>query len=205
MKYIFIIFIIIVENSKENLIEKIYQKSKDFYVKILDIKNIFESINKKSYKKKYHILTSKTFYEDYESLFQNIRNFIIYLWDNPKIFYNLMIYSYKNELQNNIIPLLINNFYENIFSSNSLENQLVYICIIFIIEEINKINSLNDKNKFLENEIFDIFINELLRKVEIQNYFRFIIQDVINEINSKSYENNMKFFYGQKRRRKHRY
>ena len=192
MKYIFIIFIIIVENSKDNLIEKIYQKSKDFYVKILDIKNIFESINKKSYEKKYHILTSKTFYEAYESLFQNIRNFIICLWDNPKIFYNLMIYSDKNELQNNIIPLLINNFYENIFSSNILENQLVYICIIFIIEEINKINSLNDKNNFLENEIFDIFINELLKKVEIQSYFRFIIQDVINEINSKSYVNNMK-------------
>ena len=192
MKYIFIIFIIIVENSKDNLIEKIYQKSKDFYVKILDIKNIFESINKKSYEKKYHILTSKTFYEAYESLFQNIRNFIICLWDNPKIFYNLMIYSDKNELQNNIIPLLINNFYENIFSSNILENQLVYICIIFIIEEINKINSLNDKNNFLENEIFDIFINELLKKVEIQSYFRFIIQDVKNKFRCFKYRKQYK-------------
>ena len=101
-----------------------------------------------------------------------------------------MLCSDINELQNNIIPLIINNFYENIFSSNLMENQLVYICIIFINEEINKIKTLNDKNNFLENKIFDIFANELLKKVEIQNYFRFIIQDIINEINAKSNASN---------------
>ena len=122
-------------------------------------------------------------------MFQNIRNFIICLWDNPKIIYKLILYIDINELKNNIFPLIINNFYENIFSSNDMENQLIYIFILFINEEINKINSLNEKKNFLENEIFNMLINELLKKVEIQNYFVCIIQNVINEINIKTKEN----------------
>ena len=104
--------------------------------------------------------------------------------------YNIIIYSDLIYLRNNIIPLIINNFYENIFSSNIIENKLLYIIIMLINREFEKINSLKDKEMYLEGELINTFINELIKKVEIQNYFRLIIQDVINDINKISTENN---------------
>ena len=95
------------------------------------------------------------------------------------------------DIKNNLFPLLINNFYENIFSSNIIENQLLYIIILFLNDEINNIKSLNNKNNFLENEIFINFINEFIKIPEIQNFFKFIIQDIINDINKKTNEKYM--------------
>ena len=68
------------------------------------------------------------------------------------------------------------------FSVNIMGNQLIYIIIMFLNEEINKLNSLNEKNNFLQNEILNIFISELIKKPEIQNFFKLIIQNVINDI-----------------------
>ena len=62
---------------------------------------------------------------------------------------------------------------------------------MFLNDEINNIKSLNNKNNFLENEIFINFINEFIKKPEIQNFFKFIIQDIINDINKKTNEKYM--------------
>ena len=130
---------------KEELLTKIDVESREFYTKILNIKNGFESINKKPNDKKNHILVSKTFYDNNEALIQKIKKFIICLWDNPKIFYKIITNSDINELKYNIFPLLINNFYENMFSSSIFGNQLIYIIIMLINEDINNLNSLNKK------------------------------------------------------------
>ena len=135
-------------------------------------------------------MVSKNFHSKNEILIHNLNNFIFHLWDNPKIMYNIIIYSDLIYLRNNIIPLIINNFYENIFSSNIIENKLLYIIIMLINREFEKINSLKDKEIYLEGELINTFINELIKKVEIQNYFRLIIQDVINDINKISTEKN---------------
>ena len=37
-----------------------------------------------------------------------------YLWENPKIVANLLIHSKKEDIKNNMAPLIVNNFYENI-------------------------------------------------------------------------------------------
>jgi hypothetical protein len=135
-------------------------------------------------------LASKDFQSKNECLVQHLKEFVFHLWDNPKIMYNIIISSDSDALKNNIFPLLINNFYENLFSSNIIENKLLYIIIMLINREIVQISSLNEKGKFLESEIINLFLSELIKKIEIQNYFKLIIQDVINEINKISNENN---------------
>ena len=157
------------------------------YSKILTIKNSFESINKKQNEKKKHILVSKSFYK-IENLNQTFKHFLLYLWDNPKIIYKLIISTDLNLLKDSFFPLLINHFHENFFSLDFIGNKLLYIIILLINKEINQIDSLNSKDNFLESEIFNLFINELIKKVEIQNYFKLIIIDVINDINNKSNE-----------------
>ena len=177
--------------SKEELYEKMNKESTEFYANILNIKNSFESINKKVNDKKNHYLISKTFYEEKKNFVENVKNFIILLWDNPKIMYKIILKTDINDINNNLFPSLINNFYENIFSSNIIENQLLYIFILFLDDEINGIKSLDEKNNFLENEILINFINEFIKKPEIQNFIRFIIQDIINDINKKTNEKYM--------------
>ena len=110
---------------------EIVKETKDFYLKILHIKDGFESINKKPNERKNHILVSKNFLSKNEILIHNLNSFIFHLWDNPKIMYNIIIHSDSISLKNKIIPLtflylIINNFYENIFSSNIIENKLLY-------------------------------------------------------------------------------
>ena len=80
------------------------------YSKILTIKNSFESINKKQNEKKKHILVSKSFYK-IENLNQTFKHFLLYLWDNPKIIYKLIISTDLNLLKDSFFPLLINNFH----------------------------------------------------------------------------------------------
>ena len=77
------------------------------------------------------------------------------------------------------------------FSANIMGNQLIYIIIMLINEEMNKLSSLNEKHNFLQNEILGLFISELIKKSEIQNFFKIIIQDVINDINISSNENEL--------------
>ena len=123
------------------------------YSKILTIKNSFESINKKQNEKKKHILVSKSFYK-IENLNQTFKHFLLYLWDNPKIIYKLIISTDLNLLKDSFFPLLINHFHENFFSLDFIGNKLLYIIILLINKEINQIDSLNSKDNFLESEIY---------------------------------------------------
>ena len=108
--------------------------------------------------------------------------------------YKIINHCDNNDLKNNIIPLLVNNFYENIFSENVIENQLIYIIIMLIGKEINKLTDITEKKNFLDSGIINEFLKELIKKAEIQKYFKVIVEDVIKEVNLKSNENYLNNF-----------
>ena len=108
--------------------------------------------------------------------------------------YKIINHSDNNDLKNSIIPLLVNNFYENIFSENIIENQLIYIIIMLIGKEINVLTDITEKKNFLDNGIINDFLKELIKKAEIQKYFKIIVEDVIKEVNLKSNENYLNNF-----------
>ena len=78
--------------------------------------------------------------------------------------YKIINHCDNNDLKNNIIPLLVNNFYENIFSENVIENQLIYIIVMLIAKEINELADITEKKNFLENGIINEFLKELIKK-----------------------------------------
>jgi len=108
--------------------------------------------------------------------------------------YKIINHSDNNDLKNSIIPLLVNNFYENIFSENIIENQLIYIIIMLIAKEINVLTDITEKKNFLDNGIINDFLKELIKRAEIQKYFKIIVEDVIKEVNLKSNENYLNNF-----------
>ena len=99
-----------------------------------------------------------------------------YLWENPKTVANLLIHSKKDDVENNIAPLIVNNFYENILSSSYIEDQLLYVIGMVLKNEIdNEIGNKKDYKKFLENTPCGLLLEQLKMKQDVQTYFKTLI------------------------------
>ena len=116
-----------------------------------------------------------------------------YLWENPKIVANLLIYSNKEDIKSNIAPLIVNNFYENILSSSYIEDHLLYVIGLVLKDEIDKeIKQKTDYKIFLEDTPCSIFLEELKKKQDVQTFFKSIIYDIVSHLEEEnsSYEIN---------------
>ena len=116
-----------------------------------------------------------------------------YLWENPKTVANLLIHSKKDDVENNIAPLIVNNFYENILSSSYIEDQLLYVIGMVLKDEIdNEIGNKKDYKKFLENTPCGILLEQLKMKQDVQTFFKTVIYKIVANIEeeSSSYEIN---------------
>ena len=119
--------------------------------------------------------------------------FITYLWENPKTVTNLIINAKKEDLQNNIAPLILNNFYKNILSSSYIEDQLLYvICLVLKYEIDNEIGNKKDYKKFLDDSSYGILLEQLKMKIDAQTYFKTLIFKIVANLEeeSSSYEIN---------------
>ena len=113
------------------------------------------------------------------------------LWDNPDIVSKLIINSDKNDLKQNIAPFIANNFYENILSSNYIEDQLLYIIGLLLKDEINnKIKTKKDIEIFLEDSPCGILLEQLKLKQDVQTYFKTLIFKIVQklEVEHSSFE-----------------
>ena len=62
-------------------------------------------------------------------------NFLFYLWEKPDIMAFLIQKAEISDVKNYLAPLVVNNFYENILSSNFIQENLIYI-LIYNIQNI---------------------------------------------------------------------
>ena len=122
-------------------------------------------------------------------------NLLTYLWEHPKIVALLLSNSNINDIKNNLASLIINNFYENILSSNYIEDNLMYVLTLMIKTEINNLHNINEPELFLDGESpVRYLLYELRRKNDIQYFFKNVILKVIDDlevISSKSFNLNI--------------
>ena len=119
--------------------------------------------------------------------------FMKYLWENPKIVANLLIHSKKEDIKNNMAPLIVNNFYENILSSNYIEEQLLYVIGLVLKSEIdNDINQKKDYEIFLEDTPCGMILEQLKMKQDVQTFFKTLIFKIVTNLEEEnsSYEIN---------------
>jgi hypothetical protein len=110
-----------------------------------------------------------------------------YLWENPKIVANLIINSKKEDIQTNIAPLIVNNFYENILSSSYIEDQLLYVFGMVLKNEIdNEITQKKDYIKFLEDTPCGILLEQLKMKQDVQTYFKTLIFKIVTHLEEEN-------------------
>jgi hypothetical protein len=105
------------------------------------------------------------------------------LWEHPKIVAILLSNSNIKDIKDNLASLIVNNFYENILSSNYIEDNLMYVLALMIKEEINNLENLNDPELFLnEDSRCGYLLYELRRKNDIQYFFKTVILNAIDDL-----------------------
>ena len=109
------------------------------------------------------------------------------LWENPEIIATIIENTDINDLKQYIAPLFVDNFYENVFSSNYIEENLIYIFTLLIKSEINKLNDINHVEIFLNNTPCGIMLEEFIQNGDIQQYLDKITKNFIaNLVNNYS-------------------
>ena len=143
---------------------------------------------------KYQLISDKDEQEKYlGEIYTYVPMFMNYLWENPKIISFLLINSKKDDVKKYLAPLIVNNFYENILSSNYIEDHLLYVIGLLLKNEIdNDLNNKKDCSSFLEDTPCGIVLEQLKEKQDIQAYFKTLIFKIVEqlEVESSSYEIN---------------
>ena len=182
--------------AREETILKIKEECENVYSQKLNAFNIIynkENSNKEKYK--FNLLCTQ---EDQQNhcgdLYTYIPTFLKSLWDNPNIVSNLIINSDKSDLKKNIAPFIANNFYENILSSNYIQDQLLYVIGYVLKDEINnKLKTKNDIEVFLEDSPCGILLEQLKLKQDVQTYFKTVIFKIVQKLEEKHSSFEIKF------------
>ena len=105
------------------------------------------------------------------------------LWENPEIVADMLIDSSPSDILNTLIPLIGNNFYENILSSKYIQSNLIYIIGLLLKNEINKFSGISNPEKFLNTQSTCGYIIYAIRvKNDSQIFIKKIIEGVVEKL-----------------------
>ena len=124
---------------------------------------------------------------------EDLKNLCKYLWGNPNVILFLINNSYNKDLVDNLIQLISNRFYNNLYSPNVIEPQLFYIISFFLKKEINEL-TFEKKFDFLKKTLCYKIFKRLRRNPKFIKYFRPIIKDIINDVYIYSQKNNNELY-----------
>ena len=137
--------------------------------------------------KKYELVVDKdTICRFFKEMNTYIPKLLEYLSIKPKIVSQILCLADKPLVKNHLAPLIVNNFYENILSSNYIEDNLMFVIASLLKNEISEINEEKDSEKFLEDTACGYVLEQLREKNDIKYYFKNIIIDVLKKMESEN-------------------
>ena len=116
-----------------------------------------------------------------------------YLWEDPKLVAYLLSSADKSDIRDNLALLISNNFYENILSPNYIDDHLLYVLGLLLKEEIDNIKDINDSSSFLNDSPCSIILQQLIKKKDIQTFFKIIITKTVEKLESTCYNKDLVF------------
>ena len=133
--------------------------------------------------KKYELIVDK---DEQCRFFKEMNTYIpkllFYLWSQPKVISEILSLSDKSLVEEHLAPLIVNNFYENIISSNYIEDNLMYVIALLLKKEINGLTNEEDSKNFLEETASGFVLEQLRTKNDIKYFFKNIITNVIKKM-----------------------
>ena len=111
-----------------------------------------------------------------------IPKFLTYLWELPKVVSLLLLNSDINNVKKVLAPFFCNNFYQNVISPYTIEENLLLTISFLLTDEVDKLNSIDQMNIFLNQTPCGYLLNELKDKSDIQTFSKTVIQKVVEKI-----------------------
>ena len=121
----------------------------------------------------------------FKSIWTYVKGLYFNLWKEPYIIYQILSNADIVEIKNHLASFFVNNFYENITSSSSVDYNLLYIFTLLLKNEINGKKAI-DPSSFLYNTPMDFLLQQLIDKRDIKSFCKLIIQPVIETLETKS-------------------
>ena len=118
----------------------------------------------------------------FQSLWTYLKSFLENVYNSPKFISKLLSLSKIEDIKNHLAPFFTNNFFENILSAQSLENDLIYIIYNLLKEEIDSLPDYNSSTKFLDNTPCSYLLEQLIEKTDIKSFCRLIIIKVVEDL-----------------------
>ena len=172
--------------TKKDINEKMDKLSSELYKKKLEINSsILSRIN--NYEKKF---TLKNNLFDFKALSTYIPKIFEILWNNPKLTADLIKNCDIDDIRESLANLFVNNFYQNILSNNYIENNLMFLLVLLLKDEIDNLKSVEIYCDFMNKEsIVGYFMAELRKKYDIKCFFKTLLLDIISDLEFLSYIN----------------
>ena len=189
--------------KKESAIKELFIKAKnetkksienhcvDIYKKKMEVLNILQKIDKtkintSNIMKDYTLVENNSEYLSYLNVY--IQTMLKSLWEEPKLVYKLLLKANKDEMKNNLAPLICNNFYENILSPNYIQDPLIYIIYLLLKNEIESFKDINEGiNNFLNDTTCGYLLQQLIEKNDIKEFFKLILQDALEDLGNDKF------------------
>ena len=118
--------------------------------------------------------------------FSYITNFLFSLRNDQELMFKIIQKASIDDSKECLSSLLINNYYENILSSNYIEIELLAIIERSLKFEIDKLNKSNEYQKFLNDTVIGNILDNLINKTDIKSYFNMIFHDIIDKMENKT-------------------
>ena len=120
-----------------------------------------------------------------------ITKFLLCLRDIPELMYKVVLNSSIMEVKNSLKLFLNEYFYENILSSNYLEDEYLSLLYRLLKIEINSLkgNSVQSFEMFLNENKIGIILEGLIKKIDIKFYFNIILKPLVEHLENKEEEN----------------
>ena len=106
-----------------------------------------------------------------------IQTFLFMFRENNELMLKLIenIDSKKIEI---LVPFLCHFFYENFYTENMEQDEIIYLVYLLLEKEIDKLIIQSEK-EFLEDSFLAKFLKEMGCRYEIKNYIDIILNDLI--------------------------
>jgi hypothetical protein len=128
------------------------------------------------------------------SLYLYVKDFLIFIRKSSEIMYKIIKNATNADYDMSFIYFLSNNFYNNIFSLDSVSEDYFVLCERLLTDEINNIKDISDFTKIMnESKGFPLILGLNYSK-EIKEYFDFILCDIIENY-EKSGNNRIKLLF----------
>ena len=147
---------------------------------------------------------AKNLKELYSGPVDDIIKFFFYFRENHLAMIRLIKYI-PLEKRKSLANFLCHFFYDNFFIENEDEEEILFIILFLLKEEIdNLLCPLS--NNFLQDSFLKYFLNELGNKFEIRNYFDVILNPLIKDLEDKnSFNYNLNIIKNSKKHIKYNF